>query len=305
MSSFRRRPARREDAPAVVAVVCAIDEAFLGAAEYDEADLASEWRDFDLEREVRVVEDESGRVVAYGTAVVDGGLGKLDGYVHPDVWGRGVGAELVRALEAEARDRGAVRVQNATLMLDERAQELLRGLGYGEVRRFWQMRIELGAPPPPPRWPSGLTASRLDPAELEPFHAALEEAFADHWNHEPVPLDRFRQQFVEADDFEPSLWTVVREGGEIVAGTVCEPKRMGCGWVSRLFTRRAWRGRGVGAALLADAFGAFWERGERTVGLGVDAQSATGAQRLYERAGMHVHWGAVVFEKDLFEEEVG
>jgi hypothetical protein len=35
------------------------------------------------------------------------------------------------------------------------------------------------------------------------------------------------------------------------------------------------------------------------VGLGVDGQSTTGAHRLYERLGMQVHWGAVVFEKDL------
>ena len=53
-----------------------------------------------------------------------------------------------------------------------------------------------------------------------------------------------------------------------------------------LFTRRPWRRRGVGAALLADAFARLWERGERSVGLSVDAASDTGAFRLYERAGM-------------------
>jgi len=36
---------------------------------------------------------------------------------------------------------------------------------------------------------------------------------------------------------------------------------------------------------------------EQARGSRVDAQSDTGAQRLYERVGMHVHWGAVVFEK--------
>ena len=35
------------------------------------------------------------------------------------------------------------------------------------------------------------------------------------------------------------------------------------------------------------------------MGLGVDAQSDTGAQRLYERVGMRVHWSAVLFEKVL------
>jgi GNAT superfamily N-acetyltransferase len=59
------------------------------------------------------------------------------------------------------------------------------------------------------------------------------------------------------------------------------------------------RARGVGEALLHDAFGKFWRERRREVGLGVDAQSNTGANRLYERVGMHVHWGAVVFEKEL------
>jgi hypothetical protein len=53
----------------------------------------------------------------------------------------------------------------------------------------------------------------------------------------------------------------------------------------------------VGAALLGDAFGRFWERGEHSVGLGVDAD--TGAFRLYERAGMAPVLGWAMYEKEL------
>jgi len=47
------------------------------------------------------------------------------------------------------------------------------------------------------------------------------------------------------------------------------------------------------AALLADCFGRFWGRGERRIGLGVDAKNTAGAFRLYERAGMapELGWG--------------
>jgi mycothiol synthase len=69
--------------------------------------------------------------------------------------------------------------------------------------------------------------------------------------------------------------------------------------VQVVFTRRPWRKLGVGAALLRDAFGRFWERGERSVGLGVDAANDTGAFRLYERAGMMPVLGWVLYEKDL------
>lgn len=66
-----------------------------------------------------------------------------------------------------------------------------------------------------------------------------------------------------------------------------------------LFTRRQWRKQGVGAGLLCDAFGRLWGRGERSVGLGVDAGSDTGAFRLYERVGMVPVLGWVMYEKQL------
>lgn len=299
MSSFPRRPARRADLQEVAELVATLDLELEGRSDYTVADLEDEWRDIDPERDAWVWEDGAG-IAAYGTVELRGDVGRSDGYVHPRAWGRGLGAALVAELEEELRRRGAARVHNATLFTDPRAQELLRNAGYGEVRRFWQMRIELAAPPAPPRWPEGVTTERLDLADLAEFHEAFEDAFADHWTHERSSLERFRHRHVEAEGFDPMLWRVVRgEGGEIVAGTVCHPERMGAAWISGLFTRRACRGRGLGSALLADAFGTFWERGLRTIGLGVDAQSDTGAQRLYERAGMHVHLGAIVFEKTL------
>jgi hypothetical protein len=55
----------------------------------------------------------------------------------------------------------------------------------------------------------------------------------------------------------------------------------------------------VGAALLNDSFVRFWERGEHSIGLGVDAGSETGAFRLYERAGMAPALGWVIYEKEI------
>ena len=63
--------------------------------------------------------------------------------------------------------------------------------------------------------------------------------------------------------------------------------------------RPAWRRRGIAEALLETSFAEFFRRGERRVALGVDAESPTGATRLYEKAGMRVFWEAVVYEKEL------
>ena len=60
---------------------------------------------------------------------------------------------------------------------------------------------------------------------------------------------------------------------------------------------RSHRRRGIGEALLRYAFVEFKGRGFERVGLGVDAESPTGAVALYERAGMHVARTSVQLEK--------
>jgi Acetyltransferase (GNAT) family len=84
--------------------------------------------------------------------------------------------------------------------------------------------------------------------------------------------------------------SIRRCGASSAPGTRLVPGRSagdtyGGGWVHVLYTRRPWRRQGVGAALLGDAFGRLWERGGRSVGLGVDAGSDTGAFRLHVLPG--------------------
>ena len=89
-------------------------------------------------------------------------------------------------------------------------------------------------------------------------------------------------------DFDPSLWFLALDGDRIAGTALCFPRSEQLAWVRGLGVRRPWRGRGLGMALLQHAFAAFYARGMRIAGLGVDAQSPSGATRLYERAGMRV-----------------
>jgi GNAT superfamily N-acetyltransferase len=184
--------------------------------------------------------------------------------------------------------------------LDAAACRLLQSIGYRAVRVFREMRIELAAPPEMPTWPDGLRVAAFDPERDAPaFHAAQLEAFADHWEYVAPTFETWSRNHLAIGRFEPALWCVVRAGEEIAAGTICTADTYGGGFVQILFTRRPWRRRGIGAALVADAFRRLWERGERSVGLGVDAESGSGAFRLYERAGMTPALGWVQYEKKL------
>ena len=84
-------------------------------------------------------------------------------------------------------------------------------------------------------------------------------------------VDLSRDSWVFEEDDDQSLWFVVRD--------------------------RAWRGRGLAKALLRRTFCEFWRRGVIHVSLDVDADSPTGATKLYESVGMEVEVEQVVFEK--------
>ncbi|HEY0417478.1 MAG TPA: GNAT family N-acetyltransferase [Gaiellaceae bacterium] len=301
MESFTVVPAVRADAAAVTEVVAALESSLYREAStsFSEDDLEDEWSSLDLERNTYVVRDGT-RVVAYGTVSDRGDLARGEGYVHPAAHGRGIGKLLATTLEDHAAGHGARRVQNGVYERDAAASTLLQSLGYRPVRVFREMRTDLASQPPMPAWPEGLRVVPFDPErDAQAFHAAQLEAFADHWEFNPRSFESWRTSHLLSDRFDPNLWCVVKAGDEIAAGTICTADTYGGGFVQVLFTRRPWRKQGVGGALLADAFRRLWERGERTVGLGVDAGSATGAFRLYERAGMTPVLGWVMYEKEL------
>jgi GNAT superfamily N-acetyltransferase len=287
------------DAAAVTELVGGLESSLYGESAYSQADLEAEWSELDLERDVRVLRDGD-RIVGYGLVRERGELWRVEGYVHPAALGGGIGTLMATALEEEAARGGALRIQNAPLEDDSAARGLLESLGYRVVRVFRELRVEAEAPPPAPKWPDGLRVVPFGPERdaLE-FHAAHQEAFADAWDFTPRDFESWSKDHLESERFDPTLWCVVRAGDEIAAGTICTGDTYGGGWVHVLFTRRPWRRRGVGAALLRDSFGRFWERGEHSVGLSVDTASDTGAFRLYERAGMASALGWVVYEKKL------
>jgi mycothiol synthase len=299
MGSYRLRHPRRDELGAAAKVVIDHEVALYGSTTYAPGDLRSEWAELDLDADVWVA-DEAGRIVGYATLQDRGELFRGEAYVHPDANLDAIGTGTVALLERVAADRGARRLQIGVLDGDEAGRRLLSTRGYRPVRMFREMRIELAAPPEPATLPAGLRFDEFDPErDVRAFHAAHQEAFSDHWEYTPRTFEAWSKWHLGSDKFDPGLWGVVRDGDEIAGGAICAANTYGGGWVHVLFTRRPWRGRGVGGALLQDAFGRLWARGERTVGLGVDAEGDTGAFRVYERAGMKPALGWVMFEKEL------
>jgi len=290
-----RRPTEA-DAPAVTELIAAMDTHFVGAPELTEEDLQDEWNDLELDRDAWLFELD-GELAGYA-ALHTGAHTFADGYVHPRCFGRGVGTRIVELTEAEARSRKMQTIRNAVLAADEQARALLDSRVYRPLRHFYRMAIELEGRPPPAEWPAGLRAEPVDyEHEAESFHATLDEAFAEEFGHEPERGIDWRARR-EGRSFDPTLWFVVKEGDEVAAALLCQ-ERFGSGWIASIGVRKPWRRRGLGFALLLHGFGQLYARGQHRIALGVDAENPTGATRLYERAGMHQAFEAVVYEKPL------
>jgi mycothiol synthase len=294
------RPIAQEDFPALAAFLAEDETHLFGRpSRVGVADVTAWLSGPDLSNDTWLFE-EDGRLVAAGWVEKHHDTGVSIGIVHRERRGRGLGSELVDRSEKRLRALGVGRIHAVTLAPDVAAAPLLTDRRYREVRRFWEMTIELGEDPPPhPRLPEGFGIEPFSSEAARAFHIALEEAFAEHWEYQPASFEEWWGREISRPDHDPSLWFLVRTNGDVVAATRNDPERSGGGWIGAIGVRPAWRGRGLAKALLLHSFRAFHQRGQRRVGLGVDSENATGATRLYESVGMVLDTEQVVWEKDL------
>jgi mycothiol synthase len=294
------------DLEPVLEVLRAADASVAGDSDWTASDLANTWADLDLERNAWLFE-LVGRVVGYADFDARGGRFQGDGYVHPDYRGRGVGSEIIRRVEGRALEEVAnvpagerVYVQNATLDRDDATDRFYRQRGYVPVRGFRGMVIELDAEPEVPEIPGIAIRPYRHPDEARAFYEAQQAAFSSHWEFRPSTWEEWEKRRYGRETFDPSLWWAAVAGERIAGVLFAEEKRdPDQGWVDVLGVVPDYRRRGIAEALLKTSFAEFWRRGERKIGLGVDAESPTGATRVYERAGMRTLWHAIVYEKEL------
>jgi mycothiol synthase len=184
---------------------------------------------------------------------------------------------------------------------NESGRRLLERRGFRLVRHHFRMAIDLDGATEPPSWPQGVTVRTFEPGDEQTFYEVHQETFEDHWEHERRPYDDWAHWMLAPERFDPELWFLAEEGREPAGVSICHADEVhpDVGWVGILGVRRAWRRRGVGRALLLHSFAEFRRRGFRRAQLGVDAESLTGAVRLYERAGMTVIHRFDSYEKTL------
>jgi mycothiol synthase len=307
-----------DDVEAAVELVnaCSIEQ--IGRPEWEVHQFRNDWQSPNLspEADLRIVFTPDNKLVGYaGVWDWEPHLRMFGwGNVHPEHKGRGIGAYLAQWVEGRARqsipkapEGTRVVLLQSGLSTDKAAHTLLVQQGYQAVRYGFRMVIEMDAPPPGPAVPEGIAICPfVREKQMRALIMADREAFRDHWGYIEHPLEEEYKEWlhwIDNDpDHDPSLWFLALDGDEIAGMSLCRLKVAedpGMGYVETLGVRRHWRRRGVALALLHHSFGELYRRGQRKVSLDVDAQSLTGATRVYEKAGMQVQRRAVTYEKEL------
>jgi GNAT superfamily N-acetyltransferase len=223
-----------------------------------------------------------------GHWVVDGAGGKLDGYAAVDsrggfdIWvGPGASA-AAGALVGAISSHHAGRIETVIPVWAGGLDEPLGDLGFANLTDVLEMGIELGPDAPAPEWPDGVHRRPFDPErDAAAVHACLVEAFAGS-DERVAPYAEWRPWLLGDPSYDAGLVFVAESDGEVAGMAQCWTE----GFVKDVAVRPAFRGRGLGEALLRTVFAEFARRGVGEVRLKVDAGNPTGAVRLYRRVGM-------------------
>jgi ribosomal protein S18 acetylase RimI-like enzyme len=317
--SFELRPATLDDAAAIADLVneCSMERIGKPRVTARQAAGIMQTPGLDLETDFNLAfgpdEQLAGIVLVQDTAPHTMYVVLAD--VRPQYRGQGLGSTLCRWAEERARrSMPQAPPGERVVLLQERlsndapARDLLTAQGYQVVRHNFRMVVELDEPPPQPAVPAGITIRPfVREQEGRALVRALREAFRDNWGYVERPFEEEYQRWMHVLDRDPNndpapFWFVGVEGEEIAGICLCNPRESGnpeSAWIQVVGVRPPWRRRGLALALLRHSLGALYRQGRRKAGLEVDTQNATGATRLYEKAGMHVERQYDFFEKEL------
>jgi mycothiol synthase len=240
--------------------------------------------------------------------------------VHPAVRGTGIEQAIaqqtiahIRANESSgdlpARDK--VDIIAGTSEEDLLGKTIYEAIGLKAVRYGWTMERSLMDAIPEPKIVEGVLCRNYQrPEDNEEMLTAYNNSFIDHYEFHAITQD-ILDYMISRPDTRPDLsWVAeIKDGentGKFAGYCICEMMEKENertdnkeGWIALLGTVRSWRGVGLGKSLLLQGLRSLKEAGMETALLGVDSESLTGANRLYESVGFTLRDLQVLYRSAL------
>jgi mycothiol synthase len=284
-----------DEVEAAAEVLNAHSRALHGTDDTTAAELEMAWRAPEVEFPADIfVADRGDSLVGYADVIPFGRTTWIDV--------RGTDPEAYDTLIERAAERAAEHdrphVRGWASDRDRAAQEAYERAGFRPFRYSFRMEIDLAGSAVEAVWPEGFSVRPFAEGDERRMHQAQMDSFADTWEFTAEPFESWSHWFM-GEGFEPEHWFLAERGNDLAGIALCrisgtEPD---LGFVRILGVKPEYRRRGLALALLQHVFRHFADLGLKRVGLGVDAESPTGAVRLYERAGMHVARRDIRYER--------
>lgn len=177
--------------------------------------------------------------------------------------------------------------------------------GFHRARHFWEMERPLGDEQPGAD-PDGIAIVPWDESHDEPSRLVSNAAFADHWGSPPISDEDWMHDKIGTPRFRRDLSFCALDDREIVGYSHSQvyPEDWDAagrteGWIGDLAVLRDWRKRGIATSLLRRSFVAMEAAGLDYAMIGVDSESPTRAQRLYEAVGFRTRHTSLVLERQV------
>ncbi len=227
--------------------------------------------------------------------------------------GHGVRRALLRWVEARQTQIAAAQMSDAPHVFETGAFQqstdliaLLERENYRPVHYAHDMVRSLAETIPDCPLPPGLELRPVRPEHYRQIWDASHEAFRDHWGYSPWPEAKYERWLKSPVEFMPELWQVAWDvAKDEVAGQVQtyinaqenEALNRRRGYSEAISVRRPYRRRGLARAIIFESLRTLKAQGMTESALSVDADSLTGATRLYESCGFVVDSTFVVYRK--------
>ena len=205
-------------------------------------------------------------------------------------------AEITKCFQASA-----FQFQSGTIGLLERS-------GYQLIRAFEQMLRPTLENIPNFALPDGLSIRAALPEHYRAIWNVVEETFQDCWGCAAFTEEFYQAWLANKAHFQPHLWQIAWDDNtnQIIGHVLTfidkaenEQNKRRRGYTEFIGVCRSWRKRGVARALISRSLQVQKADGMTESALGVDTESSSGANRLYEQCGFKAIKRNIIFSKPL------
>ena len=267
--SLVRRPVTADDLPAVADLQAAFDTRWFGQPENDLAEVTQSYDR--AQQSLLVLDDDAAVLAAWWASPTEPWL---------------VGTDSPAAYDVALPWFAAAGVQVEALARDTVLRDALTRHGFGYLRSSYEL-LRPAEGLAAPVWPDGVRVTSLGAHAEAAWDLVYHRCgWTDVPGHGHRDYASWTEVFLSAE-VDPEQQVLAWVGDDLAGVAIGKTFSDGSGWVAQLAVAHEHQGRGLGRALLLEAFRRRVAGGATQLGLGVSADNPD-ALRLYLSVGLEV-----------------